>query len=962
MQEIGDLSNGSSAASKRNRISFVCQACRKSKTKCDREKPSCTRCLKHGIKCVYDVERQTPPKNPSKDAMIARLRREVEYWQARAIKNQQNATDDKTSVSRESSDKSSGDDSYHDNEPYQKPVPRPEDIMVNFYRFFPNIIMTDCSSRDIKPSSDIAQVMQDKFLSVFFASVFAASKGNALINSISTEKRYSYSKQSNFHQDLLNLRDRMLKNCSNDVQRARVNHFIDRIMQGSDSPKEVRTGFFLNLVTTLMHKTFVENTAHEEGVYSSMLADLISQAESTLPSLTVIEQYKRYFYKCVYPFIPYLDMCTFEKTLGEIIVVNSANPQKVKLVLGKKDLRMKIETLAILLVILSISYNAMKSELSACNFITSSANDMIQNSTLIKEFPINESFVLLSQRAIASLNFFVWTTENSLCCLMYMWAFFAFSPDEGDFYYGQPTEFIMGCITTLATNIGLHRDPTHYKQFKEGTIIDQRRVNYRRKLWLCIATMNSVESILKGRYTQAMNDYMNSFLSENSRNSNSYMNLVISDSVDKEPLNLRIHSWIFQRYETFALLLEFDKVWLNLNSETSLDYIEELMMKVRDRVDKNFSIEDMNKTEGDEVITIPHLRGLAETLNIGGIQKVSKFQTYLIARLILLRVLFSLFLYFEIKCNDSEYNYFPYYIKYLMEMIQEFLRVTKIYEKFYNGELSNSSQSFTTFATDKSMQMCIGTILYTVVALILRFTHAIHLLQQVQKNEQFFYGGRHDNLKTTESSKKLEVLNSLRRDFESLLEKICQLSSRHLRITFFSVFKMLLCFDYILQIIKKDELMNKMARLSNLEVCDEGKTNLFLAFGFDISKIGELMQGLNDANHLTLVDVDSLIQIQNCMHDMDFSEAQMSDIMREMPKQNMEATFGNETYGRYNKSQQTVPNALSTDHQSSNDIISGNPGETVANSNSTTSVFPLSSALDLESFDYFDLDFLFRDG
>lgn len=75
----------------RNRLSFVCQACRRSKTKCDREKPKCTRCEKMNLDCVYDVAKQPRPRIPNKDATIAKLEKDVAYWQSKAMKllNQQ---------------------------------------------------------------------------------------------------------------------------------------------------------------------------------------------------------------------------------------------------------------------------------------------------------------------------------------------------------------------------------------------------------------------------------------------------------------------------------------------------------------------------------------------------------------------------------------------------------------------------------------------------------------------------------------------------------------------------------------------------------------------------------------------------------------------------------------------------------------------------------------------------------
>lgn len=58
-----DEGDSSDISKKRNRLSFVCQGCRKAKTKCDKEKPACSRCLKHGIRCVYDLTSQKAPKN-----------------------------------------------------------------------------------------------------------------------------------------------------------------------------------------------------------------------------------------------------------------------------------------------------------------------------------------------------------------------------------------------------------------------------------------------------------------------------------------------------------------------------------------------------------------------------------------------------------------------------------------------------------------------------------------------------------------------------------------------------------------------------------------------------------------------------------------------------------------------------------------------------------------------------------
>lgn len=66
---------------KRNRLSYVCQACRRSKTKCDKSKPQCIRCYKLNITCIYDTINQIPPKNLTNEKRIKSLENELDYWQ-----------------------------------------------------------------------------------------------------------------------------------------------------------------------------------------------------------------------------------------------------------------------------------------------------------------------------------------------------------------------------------------------------------------------------------------------------------------------------------------------------------------------------------------------------------------------------------------------------------------------------------------------------------------------------------------------------------------------------------------------------------------------------------------------------------------------------------------------------------------------------------------------------------------
>ncbi|SCV05090.1 LANO_0G18250g1_1 [Lachancea nothofagi CBS 11611] len=58
---------------KHSRISHVCDICRLRKLKCSKEKPSCKRCAKHGLKCVYTPYRQKGHEPASVEALECEL-------------------------------------------------------------------------------------------------------------------------------------------------------------------------------------------------------------------------------------------------------------------------------------------------------------------------------------------------------------------------------------------------------------------------------------------------------------------------------------------------------------------------------------------------------------------------------------------------------------------------------------------------------------------------------------------------------------------------------------------------------------------------------------------------------------------------------------------------------------------------------------------------------------------------
>lgn len=487
----------SAHSGRRNRLSFVCQSCRKGKTKCDRAKPSCSRCLKHGIRCVYDVDRQTPPKTPNKDATIARLKREVEYWQARAL-----AIDTVTQPGQAKpnvqGDVEGSSTSATDSVTDFKSV-----VEVRIRKQPPKLAIAQGASRDIKTSSDMGLIRQDTYLSLFFASLFAAASDNSLINSISPNNADHYGKLHKIESDLVGLQRRLMENCTNETQKARVCKFCKRLVEELNGMGVMRTGIVLSSISAVPNTNLIENISASETSYSITLKDLIAEVESCLLPLHALEAYKTYFLECIYPLFSFLDRSMFEEALQGLIIPDPFDPLRVKLSLGTQNLRSKIEIIAIFLVIIRISYNAMKHETGVSERLKPANFQTLADEALVEQYPVTDEFVRMAQRCISALDFLNLTTENIVCCILYLWTLSALSPEEGDFYFGQPTEYIMGLVSTMATNIGLHRDPLQYEQYQDHTMIDQRTINYRRRLWAAIVSFVNTESASKGRCRKA---------------------------------------------------------------------------------------------------------------------------------------------------------------------------------------------------------------------------------------------------------------------------------------------------------------------------------------------------------------------------------------------------------------------------------------------------------------------------
>lgn len=857
---------GAAIGKKRNKLSFVCQSCRKSKTKCDKQKPSCSRCLRLGHQCIYDLELQPTPKNPSKDATITRLQKELEYWKSQVmaeIGSNRETTGSPVSKRQKL-------DQY-------TTAPDPHNVIINFSNMYPRLVIRSTKVRDLKPLAKVSQIRQDRFLSVFIASIFVASFKNSLLQTAFPETMEPINdSQVSCHHEILDLQNKLLKRCKNYLQQTRILEFTNYLTVGTEVPKKHQSGFFIKLFSNLFCRTGIEDSC-TSARYSKPFQDLVLRGENVLPCLEAIKMYKIHFYRYIYPIVPFMDISLFEDCLATLLQKDPENPQKVKINMGTDDSKYKLANISMLLVVLKITNISMDIAYANSKGSLNSFDDNF-DSILMEENRISDEAIVVAQLYLAKLNIFHSTNEIHICCMMYIWFFFLITQEDGDMLFGSSTDVFLGFVATLASNTGLTRDPSQYRQFKLKGKIDPRMSNFRRKLGLCVLLIGYYATPLTGKHPQLMDSYIKNFVNIN-RGRDSYMDLVRGDMESPDSFNLKIHASVYKGYQLCRLQHELDRITRNPQKDPSLAEIEILLERFQVILDNHFSIFGLESGDSSRDIEILKTREGSIEIDMGFVDHSNSFERHIIVRMELVMITSTLFLYFENQCGQERSEYMPYYEKYFSETVKQTLQLTKIIEKYYRGDFEHNLPDFMRFSLELKTQNGFSTIIYSHLALILRINHAESLLVESMSEDALKAG---DSASRDENEERLQILRSLKEDFEHILTYICQLLNKDLRFTLFSTFRTLLFFDAILKIIKKDQTLNVMNKILNPLLLAGKKTSEFRdsmlsCMGIDISKSSQISESLKHSNFLTTINISHLREAQNIIYAMGYCSKDASN-------------------------------------------------------------------------------------
>ena len=915
---------------KRNRISFVCQQCRKAKTKCDKEQPQCTRCIKNGIDCIYDIELQQKPRNPSKNAIIKRLEADLDNYKSKYFNLLEIQKKSLTSGTSKSNDRLRRDapqvipmptiHSNNDNAPMDA-IDDDDDISnINLYNNHPNLIINGIMKREVKPLAENYIILQDKFLSNLVSSVFLDPSKNSMITAL-TETAASISLQPSVKNNLLKLKDMLIKQGHSDQQKTRISNFINRFLQkdsqqnqnhspsngmhlasnmncnnsndnytnsSSTSPMDQNTTennhhyIGVSKILTSMYSNFEHQyledispvNANGEHEYTELMKGFISDFEKILPPFDVIVSYKAFFYESIYPSLPFLDKESFEETLALILFPepNILFERKVIIKLGKSHLRTKLENLCLLLVILKLSYISLRFSEEG----SSKTSSLYVSKDVLDAYPIDNEAIILAEKCLVAENLCACVNENIICCLLYIWSFFVFSPEEGDFFLEHPTDILSGVITMLGTSIGLHRDPYDFPQLRNSHF-GKNIINHRRLLWIAIVTSTSFESSLKGRHPVIDQDLTSTFINVRAPNAlKIYLSKVKADM--GENFNERLyktHEVAFKRMQLSILISDLDALTLTFNKSFPLSTLESSRDKIEKFLDHTFPILDFKGSNN----TNDWINQLTKTTTT---EYSITLHSRMMGTLILLRSSIALFLHFEsLSETVSSQRLLPYYQKYFFKSCVDCLTLVTHFKKFFNGDYGTKYSSLTSYNVTKTAQLSLPSVIFGLLSIVIRLELAgVTLLTEYKELSQQNNAANSsiDNnsdlaAHMNELIGKITIMNSLKNEFEQALEAMHRIASENLRFTYFSVFKMLSLCDVLMHKMKKGDLLTGIFRMAQTERVDPKLVKAFaMTLNVDLTKRTTLIESLKKKNQIINVSVADLNKTYQKIHDLQNSD------------------------------------------------------------------------------------------
>lgn len=668
---------------KNKRVVSVCTACKARKLKCDKVRPSCSRCLKAEKQCTYpltinNISSVTPP-DESTSPNFSRHLDNISHSQILDGSTNDKSPNDVKTIQRERYPSSSSstitfNSATPNNNTYRttihgKPLvdedyspghaERNTKITLNLWN--PNNLIVTYGSTTYYDSSLASHglIQYDPYTRLFCGALHGSTlyELQARLTFISSDCTEQPGKE---------------------VKKEKLGplHFLEKaIIKWVEKTNEyVKNQLPLDYFNTTYT---IEDTMHPNLLASIQM--IIREIEIIMINKDQIDYYLRHFYENIYPYYPLIEIPLFEKKLKDILVENQGKHYEFNVF--KQNIRIKLETLAMFLLILSIS---LRSKLIDPTTSTRGKGDKrILDRKNASD--IATQLIVFAQKILSLLNGFKFTNENILCCTLYLFLAEYLNPENRNISADHDEILTLNCMSNLANHLGLYNDPVQFDRYKNNPDYSYGTVLFKRKLWISLQSIKLQVCTLEGSFTEMDAKYLELF-----KIPSDGVSAVLNDRFKESSLFdfklFSIHEDIYNFHSKLGKLMVLMSPTERSQDLTSIvDSINDVSLLMENK----FSFDDLiNITVNANTIKEDNWRHA--TMNLDAIKNLYIIHLNIIGTVGILGTYSLLSTYFEQKIVSEEDNQIwkELYDTFMVKTFETFLKLAEILLDYLNGSYS----------------------------------------------------------------------------------------------------------------------------------------------------------------------------------------------------------------------------------------------------------------------------------
>ncbi|SCW02125.1 LAFE_0E14730g1_1 [Lachancea fermentati] len=881
---------------KRNRLSYVCLECRRRKTKCDKERPRCGRCVDAGLTCTY-VASQLPgdnariwPATGSATGDATGVATGTTTGNVALNATPKVATDSVANTSAVAAAAAAASAEMFGSEAEAAGIERSgsyrdrcqctcgncgrnsdrdrgnrnrsDELLVNLDNPEDTIVAQEQMKYLHKPFSVLAMMQRDHYLRAFAGSV----TGFTLMN---VQGGQSVAR------DEEPLRDGVghVITASPRKRELPIQAFLEegkRVFSQASKSHE-RGG---DVVQQLLFPCTwnLEDHVGAVSAYPAQLVALLAEIEELLPEHDAFLYLMRYFYETVYPLFPLLDVPAFERGLREILVppvagaTSTATPssvpsqpvadasRKYTLTLGTNGLRGRLETLAILLVVLKIAHTAL------CVQTDATRTAELEKLGLYGRNRIKDDALTVVQKCLSVLSAMKFTSENILCCLLYTWIHESLAPDNATISLPPHVVLMLGTVSHLAVILGLHKDPSSYRRLVETLQFGKSLSNYRRKLWLNVVAVRMKELLPNGSGLEFTFTLMTTF-SRSKENRESYMSTVIRDGEPDNTFDIPLHELSYKQYQLQHVWVRLNSACNALNRAMPLSEIERLILLAEDTLLHLFPLTDVTAPQTNSFSDSGFMKCTTAKARIdyASVCACKAFESNLLGRVVVLNVTAALTVHFENLCRDEPDKYQDYYRRFMKQLFRRSLENVKLLKKLLNGDQHEYAHLKYRYALTRVIMDSLLRTVMTTCSLILRLSFAEQQLHNCIKSESVLY----EQDPCSSSAYRLQQVVNIKDSLVHALKSLVLVASANLGKEFFACYRVICMSKYVVHLVDVDKLVDVTNRfwefrLQGKRIPEPVANRILFKWGIKVDEAKAIKDELLNINILSAIDTDML--------------------------------------------------------------------------------------------------------